>query len=59
MNGPLLLSPVEGPHHLRVKNSSTINIITSSVLQVACTEALFLLNKNASNGNVKITAHHA
>ena len=59
MNGPLLSSPVEGPHHLKVKNSSTINIITPFVLQVACTEAIFLLNKNASNGNVKITVNHA
>lgn len=59
MNGPLLWSPTEGPHHWRVKNSSMINIIPSFVLQVAYTEAIFLLNQNASNRNVKITANHA
>lgn len=36
-----------------------INIIPSFVLQVAYTEAIFLLNQNASNRNVKITANHA
>lgn len=59
VNGPLLWSPIEGPHHWRVKNSSMINIIPSFVLQVAYTEAIFLLNQNASNRNVKITANHA